>query len=76
MERLLIEKFLEEENIDDTPMTPFHIGETCDPTTLGQVLQDQSTLSVIRKYMAFEEKVQKGHLGKTAIFWLSFINHT
>ena len=34
-------------------------------------LQDHPTCTVLDKYVAYEDKVCAGHLGKTASFWLS-----
>lgn len=32
-------------------------------------------LNLIGRYQLSEKSVLKGHLGKTAAFWMSFINH-
>ena len=42
---------------------------------LDNALSNPTVLDVISKYRAYEEKVRKGHLGKTAVLWLSFIDH-
>lgn len=76
MERLLMEKFIEEENILMTNTAALlKLIETCNKETLNEALKDPSTLTLIERYHVFEEKVLKGHLGKTATFWVSFINH-
>ena len=49
--------------------------QSCNREHLDEALKDPSTLTLIEKYHAYEEKVHKGHLGKTAAFWMSFITH-
>ena len=77
MERLLIERFIEEENVEVTnPKALLSLIQTCSRETLNITLQDPPTRTIIEKYVAYEEKVRAGHLGKTATFWLSVIDHT
>uniref|UniRef100_UPI00358FFE05 uncharacterized protein n=3 Tax=Myxine glutinosa TaxID=7769 RepID=UPI00358FFE05 len=76
MERLLMERFTEEENIMiSDPAVLLRMTQSCNREHLDEALKDPSTLLLIKKYHAFEEKVRKGHLGKTAAFWMSFITH-
>lgn len=76
MERLLIERFAEEENIPIAdPAVLLNMTQSCNQEHLDEALKDPSTLTLIEKYHAYEEKVHKGHLGKTAAFWMSFITH-
>ncbi|KAI4827600.1 hypothetical protein KUCAC02_030985 [Chaenocephalus aceratus] len=49
--------------------------QSCNREHLDEALKDRSTLTLIEKYHTYEEKVLKGHLGKTAALWMSFINH-
>ena len=77
MERLLVERCVEEENIEvNNPVALINLVQTCSRETLHLALQDPSTLAILQKYVAYEDKVRKGHLGKTARFWLSVIDHT
>ena len=77
MERLLIERFIEEENVEVTnPKALLSLIQTCSRETLNITLQDPPTRTILEKYVAYEEKVRAGHLGKTATFWLSMIDHT
>ncbi|CAM4556106.1 unnamed protein product [Leuciscus chuanchicus] len=46
-----------------------------DRQNLDLALQDDSTLINIRHYLEYQDKVRKGHLGKTAVFWLSVTDH-
>ncbi|KAI4828903.1 hypothetical protein KUCAC02_022974 [Chaenocephalus aceratus] len=76
MERLLMERFIEEESILITdPVALLNMIQSCNREHLDEALKDRSTLTLIEKYHAYEEKVLKGHLGKTAALWMSFINH-
>ena len=78
MERLMIERFIEEEdtNIKMQPEVILNIVITCSCDTLNVSLQDHSMLNTLQKYREFEDKVRKNHLGKTAAFWFSFIEHS
>ena len=49
--------------------------ESCNREVLDDVLQDPDTLTIIEQYAAYEDKVRAGHLGKTAVFWMSVIDH-
>ena len=76
IERLLIEQFIEEENLQvSNPSTILNITQTCTRENLTMALEDPNTLNFIQKYYDYEEKVRNGHLGKTAAFWMSFITH-
>lgn len=77
MERLLIERFIEEEKVEVThPEALLNLVQTCSRDTLDLALQDPFTLTILEKYVAYEDKVRAGHLGKTATFWISVIDHT
>lgn len=77
MERLLFERFIEEENVEITNSTALlDLVQTFSCESLDLALKDPSTLDILKKLEAYENKVLTGHLGKTATFWLSVINHT
>ena len=76
MERLLFERFIEDQNVDvSNPIALLSLVQNCNRTTLNLALHDPSTLTILEKYEAYEDKVHNGHLGKTAKFWLSVIDH-
>ena len=76
MERLLMEQFTMEEKISiDDPTALLNMTQSCNQQHLNKALEDPSTLTLIQKYHDYEGKVRKGHLGKTAAFWMSFITH-
>ena len=77
MERLLMEQFVEEENIlivDPTAL--LNMTQTCDREHLDEALNDPSTLTLIERYCTYEDKVRKGHLWKTTAFWMTFLDHS
>ena len=77
MERLLIERFTEEEdNVVTNPVTLLNLVQCCNREALDLVLEDPTTLIALEKYGAYENQVRAGYLGKTAAFWLSVIDHT
>ena len=47
----------------------------CSRETLNIALQDRDTCAILAKYTAYEDKVRAGHLGKTAAFWITIIDH-
>ena len=77
LERLLLEKFVEEEEVEIiNPEAMINLVERCDRENLNAVIDDPSTLELLDKYIAYEDKVRDGHIGKTAVFWISVIDHT
>lgn len=75
LERLLLERFIEEEDVRLTPEALLNLIESCNRQNLDLALQDGSTINIIRHYMEYQDKVRKGHLSKTAVFWLSVMDH-
>ena len=77
MQRLLIECFNEEENVDVTyTVALLSAAQNCSRESLNHAIHDSSTCIILDKYQAHEDKVCAGHLGKTATFWISVIDHT
>lgn len=76
LERLLLEKFAQEEKIEVSSVSLLSLVQNCSRENLDQAMQDPGTLSILEKYVAYEHKVRQGHLGKTAMFWMSVIDHT
>ena len=76
MERLLIESFCEEENIPiSEPAVLLNLVKSCSRENLDAALKNPSVLNLMGRYQLYEKSVLQGHLGKTAAFWMSFINH-
>ena len=77
MERLLIEQFTVENNIQVTDATAIlNIIKLPNRENLDDAIRDTSTIRLIEKYITYQDKVRNGHLGKTAHLWMSFINHS
>ena len=77
VQRLLFEKYLEEDATNiQTPMALMKIVQECNRQKLDSVLNDPSSNQLINSYLQYEEKVRNGHLGKTAMFWFSIVDHT
>ena len=77
MERLLIECFSEEENVDVTHhVALLSAAQNCSCESLNHAMHDPSTCIILDKCQAYEDKVCAGHLGKTVTFWISVIDHT
>ena len=47
----------------------------CNEDNLAAALQDHTIDEYLVDYMAFQETVRNGELGKTATFWMSFLVH-
>jgi len=76
LERLLIEKFLEESDIEvETFSILSDLSQSCTYANLNACLHDDALCNFLEKVEAFEEKVRAGYLGKTAQFWISVIDH-
>ena len=74
LERLLLERLNDEERVEIiNPSTLLSLVQTCEQEIPALVLQDPSTLTILERYVIFEDKVHAGLLGKTATFWLSVI---
>ena len=75
MERLLIERFVIEEEVEiNSPVAL--LVHSCNRYSLDNIAQDLSTITPLEKYLASEDKVRSGHLGKTASFWFNVIENT
>ncbi len=75
LERLLINVFLEEEKPDIPNETLINLIHCCTCENLDSTLKNPSLLNLINQYKQYQDKVRKGHLGKTGMFWLSMMDH-
>lgn len=76
MERLLMDQFFKEENMSiNKPEVILNLITSCSREYLNEALKEESVINIIDKYKSYQEKVAKGHLGKTAVFWMSFIKN-
>ena len=78
LERLLVECFVKDEGegLSLEPAALLDLFTSCNRECLDNALKDDSTVQVIFKLQEYEDSVRNGHLGKTAQFWFSFIEHT
>lgn len=74
MERLLFERFVDEEEVT-APIALLNLVQNLNRENLDLTLQDRSTIALLEKYMAYKQRVRNGHLGKTARFWVSVMDH-
>lgn len=76
MERLIMEQFISEESMQvNNPVAILNLVKGCNRENLDLALKDSSTQDLIKRYQDYEDKVRTGYLGKTAMFWFSFIEH-
>ena len=75
MERLLIEKFCEDDDGNNDSLALLRLAQDLSRETLDATLDDPVTNALLDKYCAYKESVLQGRLGKTAAFWVSFMNH-
>ena len=74
MRRLLLEKFVAEEGTDiENPAALLKLVQECNRNNLNGAIDDPFTKHLISEYLLYE--VRSGHLGKTAMFWLSIVDH-
>ena len=79
LERILLDKFLEQEN-EDVIFASLPEG-TRDNTliyfqtkyTMDDLMSDEGFITYIRKYTEFKKRVRDGVLRKTAQFWMSYM---
>ena len=74
LERLLIEQYIKENGDMEAPVVLQTLVQSLDRERLEIAVQDRETMALVTKYQAFEESVRRGHLGKTAMFWMSVID--
>ena len=75
LERLLLEVYCEQDDMQIQHSALLTMIKCCTKESLDQVLADQSTGEMLKSYLQFQDDVRKGSLGKTAQFWLSFMDN-
>ena len=77
MERLLYRSFLDEMsdvNISD-PIILLQFIQNITKETMSDTIEDESVNVVLQRYLAYENSVRDGYLGKTAAFWMAVVDH-
>ena len=83
LERVLLDRFLSMEGIekvfDSLPDASKDRVNTLMESPLkdmmDEVVEDEQIHTLVRKYADFKEMVREGELGKTAMFWISYMDH-
>ena len=77
LERLLIEVFLEEHpNMDIQPESLINVILNATAEAVNNAAIDPSTANLIKAYTEYQVKVRNRHLlGKTAQFWMAFVDN-
>ena len=80
LERLLMEKFLDGnevfEALDEQAKKLLQVfKESPSEALLDKLMENQSIVEYIDSYIQFRDLVRKGELGKTAEFWISYMDN-
>lgn len=83
LERMLLDQFLEQGNEDaifeslpeETRDKINNLILSQSQYTMDELMSDDFFISYIRKYAVFKKSVRDGALGKTARFWISYMDH-
>lgn len=75
LQRLLIDVFIEERDYKlEEPASLVRLLVSPNRDLLESALCDSATTELIQAYLEFEDNVRQGHLGKTAVYWMSVID--
>ena len=79
MERLLIKRFIEEmhtidENDEERAELMVRLINAVTEENLNLLLSNPSITAYVNEYKEFQHKVREGLLGKTGVFWISFLD--
>ena len=83
LERILLDQFLEQQNEDEifaglpeeTRDKISNLISSQSKYAMDELMSDEVFITYIGKYMAFKKSVREGALGKTAQFWISYMDH-
>ena len=83
LERILLDQFLEQQNEDEifaglpeeTTDKISNLISSQSKYAMDELMSDEVFITYIGKYMAFKKSVREGALGKTAQFWISYMDH-
>ena len=83
LERILLQQFLNREGLENVPdglpetskqMLEMIVDNPSD-NQLQASLNDLHISALVQRYSAFKERVKEGELGKTAMFWIAYMEH-
>ena len=66
---------MEQTEAEIRPQALLDVIQNCNRQNLETALDDESTNNIRQEYIDFQKQVRKGHLGKTARFWISFMDN-
>ena len=79
LERLLLDRYLETRSLKGLPgdllQAIDHIINERSSENLDAVMQNKALANFLEDYSLFRQQVRGGSLGKTAQFWLTYMNH-
>ena len=76
-ERLLLQSFIDtQQDIDGNSEALNYLITCMTPENMANARNDKSLSQYLEKYIAFREEVKNGLLGKTAQFWMSFLDES
>ena len=75
LERMLINVFVNETNPKLDGQAIVALIHNCNCEKLHASRHHSSTALLVKNYQDFKEKVRNGYLDKTAVFWLSVMDH-
>ena len=75
-ERLLIQTFVDQQGGTDSSNADALacLMTNLDGDTLKACSDDDTVKEYIHEFQLFQQKVRDGYLGKTAVFWMSFLS--
>ena len=73
LHRLLLQEFLNQQTVKvrEKAQKDFE----CIGTNIDDVMSSESSLEIVKLYLDFCQSVREGCLGKTAQFWISYMDH-
>ena len=83
LERILLDTFLEQEN-EDVIFATLPEGTrdkvntliySQNKYTMDDLMSNERFITYIRRYTGFKKSIRDGMLGKTAQFWISYMDH-
>ena len=74
-ERLLLQSFIDmQQETEGNAEALNDLITSMTPDNMANAIEDKSISEYLDKYIKFQEEVRKGSLGKTAQFWMSFLD--
>ena len=75
LDRLLIDVSVEQTGTDIHLQALLDIIQACNRNNVDAAYKNETANLLMQRHVGFQEQVRKGHLGKTARFWISFMDN-